>query len=189
MKGSFIQVVIHSWIRRAKSGIVIMLGTFPWISLLSRYRCSQWLIRHPLSFHCVRTAPSINHYSTSEIQADLSNLQKYKFMRNKRSETEDVKRARLIYESRKRGNLENGILLSTFADEHLDRFNSEQLSDYDALINLPDNEWDIYYWATGAQPVPEMFRTEVFEMLREFVKNRGMKARNHQPPLKPRSKS
>lgn len=43
------------------------------------------------------------------------------------------------------------LLLSTFADEYLDRFNSEQLAAYDSLINLPDNDWDIYYWATGKQ--------------------------------------
>lgn len=38
---------------------------------------------------------------------------------------------------------------STFADEFLQQLTSEQLRKYDALINLPDNDWDIYYWATG----------------------------------------
>ncbi len=34
-----------------------------------------------------------------------------------------VKRARLLYQSRKRGILENGLLLSSFADKHLHGFN------------------------------------------------------------------
>ncbi|CAI5763052.1 succinate dehydrogenase assembly factor 2, mitochondrial [Podarcis lilfordi] len=59
------------------------------------------------------------------------------------------KRARLLYESRKRGMLENCLLLSFFAKENLNRMNEQQLDLYDRLINEPSNDWDIYYWATG----------------------------------------
>lgn len=45
--------------------------------------------------------------------------------------------------------LENGLLLSTFAHRYLQTMNEEQLSMYDRLINLPSNDWEIYYWATG----------------------------------------
>lgn len=89
-----------------------------------------------------------------------------------------TKRARLLYESRKRGMLENCILLrwglgrakagrsfvsgrrlcpayprvfscSLFAKENLSRMDERQLNLYDRLINEPSNDWDIYYWATG----------------------------------------
>uniref|UniRef100_A0A8C3NR34 Succinate dehydrogenase assembly factor 2, mitochondrial n=1 Tax=Cyanoderma ruficeps TaxID=181631 RepID=A0A8C3NR34_9PASS len=66
----------------------------------------------------------------------------------------DTKRARLLYESRKRGMLENCILLSLFAKENLARMSEEQLNRYDRLINEPSNDWDIYYWATGTGPHP-----------------------------------
>lgn len=38
---------------------------------------------------------------------------------------------RLIYQSRKRGMLENGLLLSTFAKKYLNDFDDEQLRLYD----------------------------------------------------------
>ncbi|XP_074087452.1 succinate dehydrogenase assembly factor 2, mitochondrial isoform X2 [Macrotis lagotis] len=66
-------------------------------------------------------------------------------------ESVETKRARLLYESRKRGMLENCILLSLFAKENLHRMTEKQLSLYDRLINEPSNDWDIYYWAIGLQ--------------------------------------
>ncbi|XP_033062531.1 succinate dehydrogenase assembly factor 2, mitochondrial isoform X2 [Trachypithecus francoisi] len=63
-------------------------------------------------------------------------------------ESIETKRARLLYESRKRGMLENCILLSLFAKEHLQHMTEKQLNLYDRLINEPSNDWDIYYWAT-----------------------------------------
>uniref|UniRef100_A0A673TZS2 Succinate dehydrogenase assembly factor 2, mitochondrial n=1 Tax=Suricata suricatta TaxID=37032 RepID=A0A673TZS2_SURSU len=65
-------------------------------------------------------------------------------------ESIETKRARLLYESRKRGMLENCILLSLFAKEYLHRMTERQLNLYDRLINEPSNDWDIYYWATEA---------------------------------------
>ena len=47
------------------------------------------------------------------------------------NESLEDKRARLLYQSRKRGMLENGLLLGSFASKHLDGFNPEQLSLYD----------------------------------------------------------
>nr|XP_020823941.1 succinate dehydrogenase assembly factor 2, mitochondrial isoform X1 [Phascolarctos cinereus] len=61
----------------------------------------------------------------------------------------ETKRARLLYESRKRGMLENCILLSLFAKENLHQMTERQLNLYDRLINEPSNDWDIYYWATA----------------------------------------
>ncbi|XP_048339598.1 succinate dehydrogenase assembly factor 2, mitochondrial [Sphaerodactylus townsendi] len=94
-----------------------------------------------------------------------------------------TKRARLLYESRKRGMLENCLLLSFFAKENLKRMNERQLDLYDRLINEPSNDWDIYYWITEAKPVPEVFQNEVMEMLREFSKNKNREQRLQQPDL------
>uniref|UniRef100_A0A8V5G1L1 Succinate dehydrogenase assembly factor 2, mitochondrial n=1 Tax=Melopsittacus undulatus TaxID=13146 RepID=A0A8V5G1L1_MELUD len=66
----------------------------------------------------------------------------------------ETKRARLLYESRKRGMLENCILLSLFAKENLHHMSEHQLNLYDRLINEPSNDWDIYYWATGRDQLP-----------------------------------
>ncbi|CAH8625853.1 unnamed protein product [Dicrocoelium dendriticum] len=111
-------------------------------------------------------------------------LQYSRNSRSSNSEPLDVRRSRLVYQSRKRGSLENCILLSTFADEYLDMLSPEELAAYDALINSPDNEWDIYHWATGAKEAPEAFHSDVLDLLKAHVQNKRCELRNQQPPLK-----
>lgn len=48
---------------------------------------------------------------------------------------------------RKRGILENDLILSKFAHEHLDTMTMEQLVLFDEL--LCENDWDVYYWVTA----------------------------------------
>ncbi|KAK0938989.1 Succinate dehydrogenase assembly factor 2 mitochondrial [Friedmanniomyces endolithicus] len=60
-------------------------------------------------------------------------------------------RARLLYQSRKRGTLESDLLLSTFADTNLGKMSPKQLQQYDLFLD--ENDWDIYYWATQ-EPTP-----------------------------------
>ncbi|XP_020280712.1 succinate dehydrogenase assembly factor 2, mitochondrial-like [Pseudomyrmex gracilis] len=98
-------------------------------------------------------------------------------------EDADLKRARLVYQSRKRGMLENGLLLSTFAKKYLDTFDDTQLRLYDRLINLPSNDWDIFYWASGVKPTPSEFDNEVMDMLKKHVRNEDRQARIIQPDL------
>ncbi|KAM3877037.1 succinate dehydrogenase assembly factor 2, mitochondrial-like [Diretmus argenteus] len=95
----------------------------------------------------------------------------------------DIKKRRLIYESRKRGMLENCILLSLFAKRYLNTMSETQLQQYDRLINEPSNDWDIYYWATEAQPTPDIYQGEVMDLLKEFTKNRNQEQRLDAPNL------
>ncbi|KAL4965219.1 WD40 repeat-like protein [Aspergillus stella-maris] len=82
---------------------------------------------------------------------------------------EDVStmRARLLYQSRKRGILESDLLMSTFADVYLKDMNKEQLEEYDKFLD--ENDWDIYYWATQDPPsegdanVPQDTLTETWK--------------------------
>ncbi|KAF2435657.1 TPR repeat protein-like protein [Tothia fuscella] len=71
---------------------------------------------------------------------------------------EDVNttRARLLYQSRKRGTLESDLLLSTFADANLTTMTEKQLDQYDRFLD--ENDWDIYYWATQ-EPTPTSMET------------------------------
>ncbi|TPX15684.1 uncharacterized protein E0L32_000018 [Thyridium curvatum] len=61
-------------------------------------------------------------------------------------EDPETMRARLLYQSRKRGTLESDLLLSTFASQNLPAMTPEQLRQYDRFLD--ENDWDIYYWAT-----------------------------------------
>lgn len=99
------------------------------------------------------------------------------------NEPTQLKRSRLVYQSRKRGMLENGLLLSTFASKYLAGMSDHHLQQYDRLINLPSNDWDIFYWATGVKPTPPEFETEVMGMLKDHVKNKDREARLVQPAL------
>lgn len=89
----------------------------------------------------------------------------------------DLMRSRLIYQSRKRGILENCIIFTSFADKHLKTFDSGQLQKYDALINSRFDEWDLYSWAIGAKPAPEEFNNDIMSLLKNHVLNqdRNMK--------------
>ncbi|VDL19120.1 unnamed protein product [Hymenolepis diminuta] len=99
-------------------------------------------------------------------------------------ETIAVKRNRLLYESRKRGNLENGIILSSFADKYLGTMTMEQLDKYDHLINTIECDWDLFYWSTGEKEPPEEYKTDVLDMLQHHAKNYGRELRNRQSSAK-----
>lgn len=49
------------------------------------------------------------------------------------NEDEGTIRARLVYQSRKRGTLESDLLLSTFAKEYLDDMSLDELREYDKV--------------------------------------------------------
>ncbi|KAH8355065.1 hypothetical protein KR093_004598, partial [Drosophila rubida] len=93
------------------------------------------------------------------------------------------RKQRLVYQSRKRGMLENDLLLSTFADKYLKDFNEEETAAYDELINGVSNDWDIYYWATGAKPTPEQYNTDIMKLLKAHVRNAEKVTRFRQPEL------
>ncbi|RWS31486.1 mitochondrial complex succinate-ubiquinone oxidoreductase subunit 5-like protein [Leptotrombidium deliense] len=102
---------------------------------------------------------------------------------NRITESVEIKKARLLYQSRKRGILENDLLLSTFAEKYLPVFNEQQLHLYDHLINNASNEWDLYYWAVNARETPKEFDSEVMQLLKEHAKNTKKENRCRQPSL------
>ncbi|XP_046978444.1 succinate dehydrogenase assembly factor 2-A, mitochondrial-like [Vanessa cardui] len=97
-------------------------------------------------------------------------------------QTLEKRKARLHYQSRKRGMLENDLLLSTFAKKHLDGFTENQTMMYDRLINSPSNDWDIFYWIIEKKPTPKEFDNEVMDLLKKHAKNENRNALS-QPPL------
>ncbi|KAL2255584.1 hypothetical protein VTK26DRAFT_3065 [Humicola hyalothermophila] len=114
-------------------------------------------VRQPLVF-ALRAAPR-RFQSSSPSDAPSSDLQvgelqgaKFRVEPIRRvGEDPATMRARLLYQSRKRGTLESDLLLSTFAAEHLATMTPAQLAEYDRFLD--ENDWDIYYWATqDAEP-------------------------------------
>ena len=85
-----------------------------------------------------------------------------------------TKRARLTYQSRKRGILETDLLLSRFSKKYLDSFTEAELDEYDKLLDELD--WDIYYWATknyAITPLPDKWKdSKILKQLQEFSENK-----------------
>lgn len=107
-----------------------------------------------------------------------------KLQRGRENETVEEKRSRLIYQSRKRGTLENGLLLSNFSADHLPKMNEKQLNDYDSIINNLHNEWELYYWLTDAKPIPEEIKSnEVIHLMKKYCSNELKQSRILQPDL------
>ncbi|KAL3897102.1 MAG: hypothetical protein SGCHY_003649 [Lobulomycetales sp.] len=90
------------------------------------------------------------------------------------NEPRDILLKRLEYQVRKRGILETDLLLSTFAHKHMQAMDRNELLEFDDL--LEENDWDIYYWATQAKPIPEKWvKSSVLTRLVEHSKNKDRK--------------
>ncbi|KAL5288693.1 SDHAF2 family protein [Megaselia abdita] len=95
----------------------------------------------------------------------------------------EKRKSRLLYQSRKRGMLENDLLLSTFAAKYLKEMSLQQTEQYDRLINGVTNDWDIYYWATNVRETPEEYDNEIMDMLKRHTMNEKKESRVRQPNL------
>ncbi|ETN74016.1 hypothetical protein RB195_013152 [Necator americanus] len=82
----------------------------------------------------------------------------------------DLMRARLLYQSKKRGILENDILIGTFAERYLPKMTQEQLESYDKLINGEHMEWDLFYYMSGRkEPPADVANSSAFKLIKAFV--------------------
>ena len=87
-------------------------------------------------------------------------------------EATEVKRRRLLWQTRKRGILESDLLLSTFAHKHLEFMPHQELEEFDQLLDNLD--WDIFHWASGTKPVPDHISAmSVFKKLEEHCKDQN----------------
>lgn len=102
-----------------------------------------------------------------------------------KNEPIETKRRRLLYQSRKRGMLENDLLLSNFAATYLSKMDANDLDLYDKLINTPSNDWDLYYMAIGKIETPDEYQNKIMDLLKIFVKNEQKQKRIRQPDLTP----
>ncbi|KAI1380592.1 DUF339-domain-containing protein [Hypoxylon crocopeplum] len=121
----------------------------------------RFLLRRPLSttrvFRAGVMAPNLPpmepHKERSKTDIGVGELEGTEFRiepMRRAGEDDATMRARLVYQSRKRGILESDLLLSTFADAYLPTMTREQMAQYDRFLD--ENDWDIYYWATQEPP-------------------------------------
>uniref|UniRef100_A0A0M3IBY6 Succinate dehydrogenase assembly factor 2, mitochondrial n=1 Tax=Ascaris lumbricoides TaxID=6252 RepID=A0A0M3IBY6_ASCLU len=88
-------------------------------------------------------------------------------------ETETL-RARLLYQSKKRGILENDIIIGGFAQEALAGMSHEELLEYDSIINGDHMEWDLFYFMSGKkEPPKELQESAIFRRIQEYIKKKA----------------
>jgi antitoxin CptB len=82
-------------------------------------------------------------------------------------EKREVRLKRLRLRSWRRGIRETDLILGGFADSGLAALDDAALDAYEALME--ENDWDIYYWVTGARAVPPAHRAMI-ETLRSHAR-------------------
>ncbi|CAF1303398.1 unnamed protein product [Rotaria sp. Silwood1] len=140
------------------------------------------LLRRCYLTTCLNRSFILSYIRQSHMEASSEKLPVWTQPKN---ESIEVKRRRLLYQSRKRGMLENDLLLSNFASIYLSKMNAKDLDLYDKLINTPSNDWDLYYMATGKIDIPEEYQNHIMDLLKNFVKNEQKQTRNRQPDVVP----
>jgi len=78
----------------------------------------------------------------------------------------DERRRRLLFRCWHRGTKELDLIMGRFADAHLKEFSDDDVSVFEALMAVPDQE--MYAWVTGAQAVEPEYDTPMFRRLRDF---------------------
>ena len=83
----------------------------------------------------------------------------------------DVRRRRILFRAWHRGTRELDIMMGQFADAKLRDLSDEDLTDFEALLDLPDR--DVYSWLSGELALPGNYDTPVFRKVRAFHTHAG----------------
>jgi antitoxin CptB len=81
------------------------------------------------------------------------------------SDTE-IRRRRLRFRAWHRGIREMDLLMGAFADAMVTTLDEGELSCFEGLMELPDQE--VFAWLTGQAPVPAAQDTSLFRKLKRF---------------------
>ena len=78
----------------------------------------------------------------------------------------DARRRRALFRAWHRGMREVDLLLGPFADAHIASLGDHDLADFEALMEVPDDE--LLTWIVGRAPVAPNYRSPVFDSIVAF---------------------
>jgi antitoxin CptB len=78
----------------------------------------------------------------------------------------DTRRRKALLRAWRRGMRETDLIMGRFADAHLATLSDDELTDYERLLDVRDQE--LLGWVTGEFPVPPEYNTALFRRLRDF---------------------
>lgn len=84
-------------------------------------------------------------------------------------ETPEHRVKRLAMRSMRRGIKEMDIILTRYADDHLENMTTEELDLYEALLG--ENDQDLYQWVSGQQDAPEAL-SELISRIAQHMQSR-----------------
>lgn len=85
------------------------------------------------------------------------------------SEGLDVRRRKILFRAWHRGLREVDLILGRFADSHIEQLSEADLTEFEALMDVPDGE--LLVWLTGEAEVPAAHDGPLFRRLRAFRAN------------------
>lgn len=91
----------------------------------------------------------------------------------------DVRCRRLLFRSCNRGTQESDLILGSFAETSLPKFDGIQLDRLEALLDCSDP--DLFDWIFGVTPPPAQHDHDVMRLLRDFCIARQIIAQAQQP--------
>jgi antitoxin CptB len=78
----------------------------------------------------------------------------------------DARRRRMLFRSWHRGIKEMDLIMGRFSDAYIAELSDRELDDYEALMELRDQE--VLSWIDGTAVVPAAHDTPLFRRLRDF---------------------
>jgi antitoxin CptB len=82
------------------------------------------------------------------------------------TESDEIRRKRLLFRSWHRGTREADLLLGSFADRNLASFTAAELDAYENLIE--ENDADLWDWLIGHAPAPALHDPALIARIRNF---------------------
>jgi antitoxin CptB len=78
----------------------------------------------------------------------------------------DPRRRRALFRAWRRGMKEMDLILGGFADAHIGELSDHDLADFEALMDVPDDE--LFGWFSGREEPATKFRSPVFRSIVAF---------------------
>jgi antitoxin CptB len=81
----------------------------------------------------------------------------------------EIRRKKALFRAQRRGFRELDLIFAAFAEAHLPRLEEPDLSDFEALLSVPD--WQMFGWIMGHEKVPAPYDHSVFARLCAYRPN------------------
>ena len=78
----------------------------------------------------------------------------------------EIRRRRLLYQSKRRGSKEADMVIGQFAIEFLDDMTAEELDQFESL--LQESDPDLMTWVSGLEPPPDKHLNPIFQRICNF---------------------